>query len=84
MTITEFLLARVAEDEARAEYVLKYGDWGGLFKPPRILAECKAKRAIIAAIEQDYSCGCTIALDVIAEDLAAVYANHPDYQQAWA
>lgn len=67
MTILEFLDARISEDEARAEYVLKYGDWGGLFKPPRILAECAAKRAIMqhaivasedrAAITEEYCMG---------------------------
>jgi len=47
MRITDFLEARIAEDEERAEYVLKWGDWGGLFKPPRVLAECAAKRAVL-------------------------------------
>lgn len=100
LTITEFLEARIAEDEERATYVLKYGDWGGLFKPPRVLAECAAKRAIIA--QADEATGLDMSVDnerlvgrrdmaeepycgdVILSALAAVYKDHPDYRQEWA
>jgi hypothetical protein len=90
MRITDFLEARIAEDEERAEYVLKWGDWGGLFKPPRVLAECAAKRAIIAASREDYEDSLTrnddtIELGTIAlYALASVYSSHPDYQHKWA
>lgn len=58
MTITEFLLARVAEDEAAAEAANKPGVVssvsGGIFGshtirhgPARVLAECEAKRRIV-------------------------------------
>lgn len=100
MTITEFLEARITEDEAQAKYVHEYGDTGGLFGPARVLAECAAKRTIIEQAEEatglDMSvdndrrvasrdmdvepyCG-----DVILASLAAVYADHPDYQQEWS
>lgn len=62
MTITEFLEARIAEDEAEAEK----GGWhngGGTFasdnygclliQPTRVLAECAAKRAILKEHELD-------------------------------
>lgn len=64
MTITEFLLARIAEDEAHATRVptdwLYPEDYPALemteigpghtliVSPTRVLAECQAKRAIIA------------------------------------
>lgn len=89
MTITEFLEARIAEDEARAKYVSEYGDTGGLFTPTRVLAECAAKRAIIAEHAPVDPCDAhdamfsTITCDTIRA-LAAVYADHPDYQQEWA
>jgi len=71
MTLTEFLLARISEDEARAHYALSRGDGGALeyggqwygaiqhakrWEPARVLAECAAKRAIVAE-HQPYSDG---------------------------
>lgn len=53
MTITEFLLARIAEDEAQANNVLVFrmipgtGMPGNQAIPDRVLAECEAKRAIL-------------------------------------
>jgi hypothetical protein len=54
MTIIEFLEARIAEDEAQAEYVYEYGSSSpaALFAPARVLAECAAKRAIIEQAEE--------------------------------
>lgn len=54
MTITEFLHARIAEDEREAtvaESEFAHGGYGS-FSPARVLAECEAKRAIIAQHEQ--------------------------------
>lgn len=68
MTITEFLLARIAEDEARAHYALSRGDGGALeyggqwygaikhaerWEPTRVLAECEAKRSLIGLLQSD-------------------------------
>ena len=61
MTLTEFLLARIAEDEAVALDAARDGegaiDWAGesgptdvhiaRWDPARILAECEAKRRIV-------------------------------------
>lgn len=63
MTLTEFLLARIAEDEERAEVGALYpgqhtgwlnavvgGSYVGFsdrFTPDRVLAECEAKRRIV-------------------------------------
>ena len=100
MNITEFLEARIAEDEAEAG-----SGWSTLgdtrwerdnygrttLTPSAILAECAAKRAIIAMYEQgDEAKGwdpeayiASTVFDVM-HALAAVYKDHPDYQEAWA
>ena len=89
MNITEFLLARIAEDELRARSLLANTQEGYDINEyaERMIAECAAKRAIIAGIipERDPQTGNPDydPLWVIRE-LAAVYASHPDYQEAWA
>lgn len=137
MTITEFLEARIAEDEklARAAAAsdpssqgyteegpaglawtasdgMVDGETDGLWDcegsatlcttpeiadhiarhdPARVLAECAAKRAIVALLKPEdlreswdgetfYASGIEDALLA----LAAVYANHPGYRQEWA
>ncbi|WP_300680729.1 DUF6221 family protein [Nocardioides sp.] len=51
MTITEFLLARIAEDEATASNVSRFeirdGIPGNYAITARVLAECEAKRRIV-------------------------------------
>ena len=51
MTLTEFLLTRIAEDERRVEFVRGFipdeGDQGEYINPARVLAECEAKRRIV-------------------------------------
>jgi hypothetical protein len=78
MNLTEFLLARIAEDEG---------------SPPtcsRVLADCEAKRRIVERHRSKpdtggwYCAGC--GDDWPCEDLrdlASVYADHPDYDEAW-
>jgi hypothetical protein len=107
VTLTDFLLARIAEDEdaaraADAPYFLYDLDGKGADQfahiarhdPPRVLAECEAKRRIVEACgdiwepndhrwmsdtDADYHAG----LEVAARFLAAIYADHPDYRQEW-
>jgi len=69
MTLTEFLEARIAEDEATArnagnspviEVARRYGKvaaqhFYARWDPARVLAECEAKRAIIEAHPIEYS-----------------------------
>ena len=95
MTLTEFLLARIAEDEAEAwrwNADAGGGDWDSL--ETRVLAEFEAKRALLAihALTDDGLCGacsdtyCVTPWDglcEIAKPLAAIYADHPDYDEAW-
>lgn len=109
MSIVEFLLARIGEDEAVAER----GGWHNgrgtfandnygclLIQPSRVLAECAAKRAIIThavsihdTITGEWGGGQTVEEDGWSEDnlgtdvvraLAAIYADHPDYEPDWA
>ena len=97
MTLVEFLLARIAEDERRAHwYDLDEGPYEpgetvrAIYRPARVLAECDAKRRIIDRhVDPDSrACNCsemgwpTDLCDVI-RPLAAVYADHPDYQEEW-
>jgi hypothetical protein len=58
VTLTEFLLARIGEDEAAAHQSEEYDrqhqpvndamDLNGWYDPARVLAECEAKRQIVA------------------------------------
>lgn len=94
MTITEFLEARVAEDEYVANRELLLGTTTPLTKMnARVLDECVAKRAIIAEWEDpttfqtwgsEVDDGYVIAIDKAVRALAAIYADHPNYQQDWA
>ncbi|MFJ4288024.1 DUF6221 family protein [Paenarthrobacter nicotinovorans] len=99
MTITEFLQARISEDERSAEAggyhngrgVFANDNYGCLLvQPARVLAECAAKRAIMDASREDHEDSLTrnddtIELATIAlYALAAVYKDHDDYQEAWA
>lgn len=99
MTIADFLLARIAEDEAAARE-----PWGHdetldsevqfLYQRERVLAECEAKRQILGLaqyVEENEGGGAAIALfdgyslgpSGVLPVLATVYASHPDYDQSW-
>jgi hypothetical protein len=47
-TITSFLLARIADTEAIARRVQAVGSCEPAYDPARVLAECEAKRRIVA------------------------------------
>lgn len=115
MNITEFLDARITEDEELANAALngRHGkhetdwDYGGYvlgaerdatpkqdefittWWPARVLAECAAKRKIITEHSPVDPCDAhdaefkTVTCDTI-RTLAAVYKDHPDYQEEWA
>jgi hypothetical protein len=75
MTLTDFLLARIVEDEAL------HCEWGC---HERVLAECEAKRRIVenasrhAPGQRGYG-----ASNFAAQCIALPYRNHPDYKQEW-
>lgn len=136
MNITDFLHARIEEEETKAQQLfddlsnqirdeklrpddrgpytptrlLKSSLWAqydgqtrwrnfargqhiaDLANPTRILAECEAKRKIIAdweAAEKSagnyptIDAGYALGLEVAVQHLAATYSNHPDYNQEW-
>jgi hypothetical protein len=92
-TLTDFLLARIAEDEV--DLHLKAG------RPDRIDAECEAKRRIVTLmgyVRESWDNtrsgeGRVMWPDVtrrekshalmILETLAAIYGDHPDYREEW-
>ena len=97
MTIIEFLEARVAEDEAEALDAPKMSDVYDASRNAftetmrkKALAECAAKRAILAecrpgTLDDLDSCEDDQPAPMwVARTLAAVYKDHPDYQQEWA
>lgn len=112
MTITEFLLARIAEDEkvaleahkasmrghAGPGFIRSIIEWGAqargvrgaalieVMTPARVLADVDAKRRIVERVKYEFELqtnGWHTAQKALY-DLAAVYADHPDYQREWA
>lgn len=65
------------------------------FDPARVLAECAAKRRILAfarfadkiaadpQVDPVYRMGQAHGAHVVVAALAATYSDHPDYQEAW-
>jgi hypothetical protein len=91
MTLTEFLRARLDEDQAAAEA------WSTPFSnptaeqrehiarhdPARVLAEVDAKRRIIVECESLIDDPAVRAMETALCLLALPYADHPDYDQTW-
>jgi hypothetical protein len=88
MTLEEFLLARIAEDERHARAV-KLPLFGATHPVTiRALAECDAKRRIVQAWHTDTDAwfGDDTGWDGIGwcvQVLALPYAGHPDYREEW-
>lgn len=55
--------------------------------PVRVLADCAAKRAVIAlhpeAVDEPLRTGAAWAYDETLRRLALAYVDHPDYREAW-
>lgn len=92
MTLTDFLLARIAEDEAavqetRTDSLFISGEIAAedaldrLANPNRLQAECEAKRQIVGFVDAWFADGA--ANHEILRHLAAVYADYPDYRDEW-
>jgi hypothetical protein len=104
MTLTEFLTARLDEDEARAWAVHDIGNCDDMLYeenmaawaeragtdcacgyPARVLREVEAKRQILAEWHDGNTYGPdrNLSMLLVAQALAAVYSDHPDYDPAW-
>lgn len=90
MTLTKFILARIAEDEAIANdhrYIWSTDVGEPLQKPSRVLAECEAKRGIMAECDgwdRELDQAGAVA-DTVLRVLATIWADHPDYRpEEWA
>lgn len=92
--VVEFLLARITEEEEFSKPMvgLDDDDRGGwaIAYGEQMMAECAAKRNILAQCSsildvgsREYDDAPELALGVL-RSLAAVYADHEDYQQEWA
>lgn len=92
MSLTDFLRARIAEDEDVAVTKVR-GVEIRTYPTPRVLAESEAKRQILERADKVSSIpGGEFYADVSAADrtltavllvLAGVYADHPDYRDEW-
>lgn len=95
-TLTDFLLARIAEDEAGAVRQLSEAttqrpqgssareigpDAAG--SPTRVLAECDAKRRWIDWVEHESTSDLTAEQRVSLRYMALPYATHPEYRDEW-
>lgn len=94
VTITEFILARVAEDEQNIADA-RIGDGLEWWMPEqwtreRSLAECEVKRKIVELHEPGGGAWCTSACESESpmgcdtlRALAAIWADHDDYEEGW-
>lgn len=88
-TLSEFLLARVTEDEADAMSGWRWkslpaGEYERL--QARVLSECEAKRRIVEAATWEMKDGSRVAYELDEDTLrllALPYADHPDYRDEW-
>ena len=97
MTLTQFLLARIAEDEAALSRPLR-GDGKRSRLEARGLRRCEVDRRIVGrhsyggpfGNSQD-DCHWSFTADSVGPDkpcptlraLGTIYADHPDYDEAW-
>jgi hypothetical protein len=94
MTLTEFLLARIAETERRCGDVHHVNCVNARVperdctcgNSARVLAECDAKRRIVEeflapaeGVSAEWEGGVEAGLRYVIEHLAAVHADHPDH-----
>ena len=98
MNITDFLLARIEEDEADAQAdAMEMGRSSvsiqfdcatqARFTPARALAECASKRGLLTlfrtGVKFEVAAGETTGWISPLIIMAIPYRDHPDYQQEW-
>ena len=98
MTLTEFLLARIAERESVARDVrhqaligrpllqLLGGGTGirELVDPDRVLAECEAKRLLVTGLVDFMEGDYAPWNELFLRYMARPHYDHPDYDQQWS
>ena len=95
MRLTEFLLSRIAQEQATWRPASVAPRQNGKTFARRMLAECDAKRRLVARHGGEHFCTIDPPVgeawwDCFEGDcptmltLASVYADHPDYQPEWA
>lgn len=93
-SLTDFLVARIADDEAGVKSGFGAGDVDyRAISPHRWLAECETKRRILDEHDDYGSDQCPRCRGIKNRRLAAPcntlrflalpYANHPDYRDEW-
>lgn len=87
--IIDFLMARIDEDETTARESIDHGDAEAYVSPhharwwpARVLAECDAKRAMVAELAR-LSSEEHADITRLAKLLVLPYADHPDYREEW-
>jgi hypothetical protein len=97
VTPVEFLLARIAEDEARARCAAvldRFADRldveqdAGVWAPARVLADCAAKRRIVelyqrADADERAELLFVNAFEQVVRLMTVPYAAHPDFDPTW-
>lgn len=85
MTITEFLLARLAEDYDEAVRLAGSSLLAEQLRSTRALDECEAKRLLTLAMTEFTNDRYAIAqpAEWTLRVLAAVYSDHVDYRDEW-
>ena len=91
MKIVEFLEARIAEDEATAEYLLGREDDAENSYGEQFRAEAAAKRILLeqrkridrSASMDSWSAGWSDANYAALGAIATVYKDYPDYRTDW-
>ena len=86
--LTEFLLARIAEDEYAFRWLSTDGPPGVFIQNVkvdgrRLLAECEAKRRIVEDEPLRLAGDRHSQWERTLRTLAAIYADHPDYRDEW-
>ena len=92
LTITAFITARIAEDEAAARRIMVVGSCEPAFDPARVLATCKAHRELVAIATDQIRLGREargwdnwedMANQMLAA-LASIWADHEAFRDEWA
>lgn len=88
--LSKFVLARTAEDAGLAQEAMSpdfSGGGYGLTLGSRVLADCEAKRRIVAMAaatgDPTIHPDAWVAMKSVLRDLAVTYDRHPDYDERW-